>query len=354
MNETQPTQVKAKPSRRGFWLGLLVIVLFISAGAFGGYQAGLNDRRSAAEAQLTGSLSEQFDLGVKDLEAGNYDTARQRFEFILKKEPNYPGAADKLTEALVKLGATNTPAPTSTPAVTPTPDLRGAETIYNDAKAKLAAQDWDGAIQTLDALRRNDRTYRTIEVDGMYYIALRNRGVDKILGRGAYGREPNLEGGIYDLSLTERFGPLDGEAIGFRNFARAYLNGARVWEIDWETAAYWFNQARALPNLRDSTALTSVERYIIAMTKFGDKLATQEKWCDAVAQYDLLLLDYPDIFTNDQAFADNYNAAYGKCTPATPTLGPTNTPTATATFDPSIIPSDTPTPTETPTETATP
>jgi tetratricopeptide (TPR) repeat protein len=352
LNETQPTQIKEKPSRSSFWLGLLVIVLFVAVGVYGGYQAGLGDRQSAQATQIAASLQEQFDLGVQALADGKYDLARQYFAYVLENDPNFPGAADKLTDALVKLGSTATPAPTLTPAPTPTPDTRGVEAIFNDARAKLAAQDWEGAIQTLDSLRRADRTFKTVEVDGMYYVALRNRGVDKILGRGAYMQEPNLEGGIYDLSLAERFGPLDGEAAGFRNFARAYLNGARVWEINWENAAYWFSQAMALPNLRDSTGLTSVERYIIAITKYGDQFAKEEKWCDAVAQYDLVI-GYP-VAANDQAFMDNYNLAFEKCTPATATPGPTSTPTETATPDPNIIPSDTPVPSETPTEMPTP
>jgi tetratricopeptide (TPR) repeat protein len=340
MNETQPTQVKEKPGRSSFWLGLLVIVLFVAIGSYGGYQAGLGDRQSAQATQIAASLNEWYTLGEQALADGKYELARQYFETILDKDPGYPGAAEKLTQVLVKLGSTATPAPT------PTPDTRGVEAIFNDAKAKLAAKDWEGAIQTLDALRRADRTYKTVEVDGLYFVALRNRGVDKILGRGAYIQEPNLEGGIYDLSLAERFGPLDGDAIGYRNFARAYLNGARVWEIDWQNAAYWFGQAMALPNLRDSTGLTAVERYIIAITKYGDQLAKEEKWCDAVAQYDLVI-GYP-VAANDQAFMDNYNIAFGKCTPATNTPGPTATPTETATPDPSILPSETPTETATP------
>jgi hypothetical protein len=68
----------------------------------------------------------------------------------------------------------------------------------------------------------------------MYYIALRYRGVQKIIYEG------NLEGGMYDLSLTESFGPLDHEANGFRNWARMYVSGASFWEIDWERVLSFF------------------------------------------------------------------------------------------------------------------
>ena len=34
----------------------------------------------------------------------------------------------------------------------------------------------------------------------------------------------NLEGGIYDLTLAERFAPIDKDADGFRSWARYYSN----------------------------------------------------------------------------------------------------------------------------------
>ena len=54
----------------------------------------------------------------------------------------------------------------------------------------------------LDTLRRKDPAFHTVEVDGMYYFALRNLGVDLI-------QAGNLEGGIYELTLAERFAPLE-------------------------------------------------------------------------------------------------------------------------------------------------
>ena len=54
-------------------------------------------------------------------------------------------------------------------------------------------------------MRKYDPNYNTSLVDGMYYFALRNYGYDLITKQG------NLEGGIYQLTLAERFGPLDRE-----------------------------------------------------------------------------------------------------------------------------------------------
>jgi hypothetical protein len=62
----------------------------------------------------------------------------------------------------------------------------------------------------------------------MYYFALRNHGYDLIT------KEGNLEGGIYHLTLAERFGPLDNTANGLREGARIYITGASFWELNWE------------------------------------------------------------------------------------------------------------------------
>ena len=54
-------------------------------------------------------------------------------------------------------------------------------------------------------------------MDGLLYLSLRSRGVQKIY------KERNLQGGIYDLAVAEKFGPIDLEANNARNLARFYL-----------------------------------------------------------------------------------------------------------------------------------
>ncbi|NJN79354.1 MAG: hypothetical protein HC797_02155 [Anaerolineales bacterium] len=154
-------------------------------------------------------------------------------EFIIAKNPNFPGAQEKLTEVLV-LSTIPTPAPTITP--TATPDFSGAESAFARAQELIRLQDWAGALAALDTIRKLDPTYKTAQVDGMYYFALRNQGHNLITSQG------NLEGGIYFLTLAERFGPLDNTANGLREGARAYITGATFWELDWEQAVFYFSQ----------------------------------------------------------------------------------------------------------------
>ncbi|GAB4521847.1 MAG: hypothetical protein Fur0018_02830 [Anaerolineales bacterium] len=303
--------------RRGWWRNALAgLVLLLAVGAasvYAGYQSGMQQRYAAEATQVAADIKAQFDLGVQDLEARRYDLARQRFEYVLKQDPNYPGAVDRLTEAMLALNATATPTIVPTPTLTPTPDLRGEQELFVQAQTALAAEDWTTAIDTLLALRKRNADYEAVQVDGMLYIALRNRGVQKIL------QEADLEGGTYDLALAERFGPLDAEAKNYRVWVSLYVTGASFWEIDWGQAAYYFGQVAPLaPNLRDASGKTASERYFTATLKYAEFLMDNKAWCQAEDQYNIALSLGADV-------GEEWKRAHNKCSP--PTEVPPDTPT---------------------------
>jgi tetratricopeptide (TPR) repeat protein len=310
------------------WLwGLLAVILIgtmSAAGGYGGLLSGQAERRALAEAAAVMDLADQVNLGMADLQAGRYDVARQRFEFVLNQDPNFPGAADGLVQALQVLNATATPTPPpATPTLTPTRDLRPVEELLAQALAQMKNSDWAGVIDTLNALRKEDPDYQVTRVDGYLYIALRYRGVDKILNQS------NLEGGIYDLSLAEQFGPLDSDALGSRNLARLYIIGSSFWEAIPEQAVYYFSQvAAAAPYLRDASGWTARERYRLSLVQYGDQLAASENWCDAQIQYEAAL-----SMQADSAIGQKAEDAALRCAP--PTETPTLTETATLTLTPS-------------------
>jgi hypothetical protein len=135
---------------------------------------------------------------------------------------------------------------------------------------------------------------------------------------------------------------LDSNANGVREGARYYLIGASFWEIDWEQAVQYFTQvAGGWPGLWDGT-MTAGERFWYASMRYGDLLFNDEKYCDAVAQYENALR----IAVLDKLSAENYDDALFYCYPATPTLDPSLL--FTPTIDPGL-PTDTPpVPTDTP------
>jgi len=274
--------VPETPRRTWIYFAVIAIVtLLVIAGmsAFGGYRAGLAERSSSEATQVAQVVQEQYNLGVADMEAGRYDLARQRFEWVIQQNPSFPGITEKLAMVLLEQNTTATSTPAPTPTLTPTPDLRSVEELYVQAKQFMLDGNWSEAIEALLKLRKDAPELHTIEVDGMMYVALRNRGVEKI-------KAADLEGGTYDLALAERFGPLDAEARNYRTWSEIYVTGASFWEVDWGKAVEYYQQLiLTAPYLMDGSGWTSTDRYRIALAKYGDFLAQQGLFCDAYEQY---------------------------------------------------------------------
>jgi tetratricopeptide (TPR) repeat protein len=308
---TQPNLPVAKPRRRWTILfSVLGLIAILAIAVLAGYSSGIGVRQKNQSTVIMQQLGEQYQNALIDIQFSRYEIARQRLEWIIANDPAFPGAQEKLTEVLV---LSNQPTPTLTPSLTPTPDFTGAQDAFARAQQFVAAQDWPGAIQALDQMRKYDPNYQTSLVDGMYYFALRNYGYDLITKQG------NLEGGIYQLTLAERFGPLDRDSNGLREGARYYLIGASFWELNWQEAVAYFDQVyRGWGGLWDGT-MTSSERFWMASMRYGDELFAQGQYCDALAQYE----NAQALAALDQAAAENYDDALIGCYPATPTIDPT-------------------------------
>jgi len=320
-----PVEKKTKPKRgRAFIFNAVTLIVILMLAGFGGYRAAIKIRKDTNTQTVNQQLGDQFQNAIVDIQFGRYEIAKQRLEWIIEHNPTFPGAQDKLTEVLVQINLQeNYVPPTVTPTLTPKPDFSGAEEAFASAQQFITAQDWPGALRTLDELRKLDPSYQTAQVDGMYFFALRNNGYNLITQQG------NLEGGIYYLTLSERFGQLDRDTNGLREGARVYIIGASFWELNWEQAVFYFTQARNWGNLWDGT-MTASERYWYASMRYGDELFGRGKNCkegEAYFQYQNAQLIAP----LDKLAQDNYNELLPICFPptATPVLG-TPTPTSQA------------------------
>ncbi len=340
---TQPNKPIVRKGRgRAFVLYTLILFAVLGITVLGGYQSGLSVRKQNQSAAIAKQLTEQFQFADEDIQAGRYEIAQQRLEFIISNDPGFPGAQEKLTQVLV---LRNVPTPTITPSLTPTPDFTGAEQAFTRAQQLIAAQDWQGALGALDDMRKLDPSYQQSQVDGMYYFAFRNYGYNLITQQG------NLEGGIYQLTLAERFGPLDRDTNGLREGARVYIIGASFWELNWEQAVFYFDQARNWGNLWDGT-MTSSERYWFASMRYADELFAKGKLCEeneALVYYQ----NAQTIAALDKTAQKNFDEAFDICHPPTPTIDLTALVTPTteviATTEVPTNTSEPPTPTETPT-----
>jgi len=328
-DSTQPsTPLRTKKRGRTLLINAAIFIVILMLTIFAGYRSGIGVRKNYEASVILPQLTEQFVLADQDMQAGRYDIARQRLEWIISQNSNFPGAQEKLTDVFVQINlqqGVQSPTPAA-PTASATPDFSGVEQAYETAQQQIAAQDWVSALGTLDQVRKLDATYKTSQVDGMYYFAFRNYGYDLITKHG------NLEGGIYQITLAERFGLLDRDANGVREGARVYLIGASFWELDWAQALFYFDQARNW-NLSDGTS-TAAKRYWFAAMRYGDELYAKVQLCGdemAIAQYNKAMT----VSALDKTAQANYNDAMLTCYPPTPTIDPSSL--FTPTVDPSLL-----------------
>lgn len=304
-SDTQPLKpIKKGPRWRSMLLTILGVIVILALGGLSGYASGIGLRTSAEATTKSQQLTEQFQYALVDENFGRYSVAKERLEFIIQTDPGFPGAQAELAKVLVQL---TIPTPTATLPPTPTPDLRGEQQLFATAQQLVNAGDWVNALSELDQLRKQDPNFNTSQVDGMYYFALRNYGVNLIQQQG------NLEGGIYELTLAERFAPLDSTASGLREGARAYVQAASFYGIDWgKTVQLFSTVASGWPSMWDGS-MNATARYKEALMRYGDKLWGAGQACDAWQQYETAQ-GYGEL---DATASKNANQAYQQCYPAT-------------------------------------
>ncbi|MDA1329486.1 MAG: hypothetical protein O3B43_00230 [Chloroflexi bacterium] len=327
-----------KPWFRGAIVVGFMLLLVTSASAAAGWSSGRAEYGATATLEAQIYMLEQYNFALTDIENGQYELARQRLEFIFAADPDFLDVADKWVEVMLVLSQTSVPtgfAP-ATPSPTPTEDPRPKEGLMVVALNHLAASEWTETIDTLLALRKADSDYLTAKVDGLFYLALRNRGVKNILELGLF------EPGLYDFSLAQNFGPLDGQALNYQQWARLYLYGNAFWLAYPQDAAYYYGQLVGLaPDLRDSNGLSAFYRYWQSLVHYADQLAAELNWCEASDQY-----ERAQNARNDNGIQPTADFARQECLALTPQATSTSTSTTSPTinFTPSSTLSATPTP----------
>ena len=342
---------------------VLGLFFFTAASAAAGWTAGRSALNATATVEAGLYLFEQYNQALADMEHENYELALGRLEFIFASDPEFLNVAELWVEVQLKLGRTSSGDENSllSETATPTPDPRPKEQLLAAAQGHIAAREWTQAIDTLLSLRQADSAFHTVEVDGMLFLALRNRGAENIVQNGLF------EPGLYDFALAEKFGPLDGQAMNYREWARLYLYGNAFWLAYPVEAAYYYGQLTGLaPNLADSNGFTAFYRYWQSLVHIADQLAAAEEWCEAEAAYQQALAARQHNEVQATAsFVSGRCADLSVSDTATPTStapAATFTPSltvsagATATFTNTPVPgsTNTPMPTDTPMFTNTP
>jgi tetratricopeptide (TPR) repeat protein len=309
---------------------VLLLIIVLSGAGYAGYQAGLTQRDTQFRETQAADLALQYDLGLEDLAAGRYEVAAARFEYIVQLDPNFRDANQQLANARAGLTATATPRPVSTltptaPAeVTAAPTSNGeAETIYALAQDAYATSNWDEVIKQLTLLHAVDATYEEVRVDGMLYVALRNRGIARILG-------DELEAGMFDLDQAEAFGPLDTDALNHRAWARLYLAALSYWGLDWRQAMEILEQLYLIaPYFHD----TNVRLYR-STVNYADQLLRADEYCAAAERYQAARLLFVDDAEVDASLAEAEAACAQTPTPDPLATGDGSQPEASETPQP--------------------
>lgn len=335
-SESNPPSPK-KIKRAGWiWLGILFILLAVFLGTLWGYRDGVQRRLANQESKVIDRAAQQLELSYQDIAKGSYENAKKRLEYILSIYPGFPGVPELLVDVNLKLNVeTPTPTvvfiPTPTPGVTSTPDLRGSEEVFGQVQQAIANQQWALAIEEITRLRETNYDFRTVDLDGYYYIALRNDGIEKIYAG-------QLEQGMFELSAAEQLGGLDGQADGARTMASLYITAASHWDTNWPEAIRMFGElSSAYPGLRDNSGLTTTDRYRLALAGFAEQIKNSGNACGAVSYYQQSLAIYAD--PNIQQAATIAQEACDRQTQATQQAQPTPPPEETP------IPTETPMPT---------
>ncbi len=335
--DSESTDLPDKPRRgKWIWLGVLIMLLITLAGAGVGYATGMRARQIEQENQVLIRATTQFELGQVDQREGRLSTAQQRYEYVLSIYPDFPGIDEKLVEVGLAIAQSENAVTVSTPELEPTPyaaitpvptkNTRSVTLLFNQAGEQMIGQDWDGLFSTLTAMREIDPAYKAVEVDGMLYLALRNRGIRQV-------QAGQLEPGMYSFAVAEQIAPIDADAESYRSWARLYLNAGSHWQINWYAAMEGFSYLYPLvPQLRDASGITVTQRYSRALIGYADTLQQGYDFCGAVPIYSQASSIYADeTLAGKIAQAEEYCANPPEL--PTPTLDP-SAPTPTETPEP--------------------
>jgi len=332
------------------WLQWLIATFFVlmfigTLGLASGYRSGVQDREQDRTTSRTVEILDQYEMGMADYEAGNYTLALQRFEYIVQQDPNFPGVVNMLSETMLRISehtVSATAIPTATPTPAPTVDSSMVEALFTQAEIQFQNQEWELLVETITTLRDAEPLYRAKDTDRMLFLALYFSGIDKILNEG------NLEGGVYDFSLVERFAPLAAQGRIYQEWARLYQIGVSFWGIFPDKAVYYFSQLTSTaPYLHDLSGFYARDRYRLALEQYGDHLSHAGEWCLALEQYQLAngLLEEPALQPT-LTYVETM-CSTGQAAPTTePEPDPEWTPTPFETLLPTLTvdPENTPTP----------
>lgn len=302
----------------GMFSILLAGVLVISS-AFAGWNSGLSGARTNATATILADIQIQCDRMQGDVDAGNSSLLQRRIEELQNKTPA-PDClaiiAPTATQLFIESLPTNTPTPTETaiPTITPSPDatdlvevteevliestadtsissnsLYDLDGLLSEARAQLGEQNYEDAIETLDAIIAIDENFQRSTVESLYFNALTSEAT-------LLFRTGKLAEGIVITGRAEAYGDVQG--LNYERFiAQLYLDGQRLKITNPAQSVRAFSRIayeQGLTNYLNGQVMAELQE---AFANYGNSLSDQGDYCGARDQYNAAL-DLQPIATN--------------------------------------------------------
>jgi hypothetical protein len=275
--------------------------------AFSAWRQGQDLRAEKAQTALEEDLNNQLMLAKEDVQAGNYSLALLRLNWVLTRDPKYPGAELLQEEARNELDLLLTPSP----PVTLTATLEVVEEVigldpsesFTELERLIDDEDWKALLITAFEFQANFPNHRRQETDRMLYDAYIELGIDLVAGKQA-------ELGLFYFSQAERLGDLPIEVEDQRTWAELYLIGIGYFGVDWAaTVLYFRDLCAAAPFYQDACV-----KFHQALVAYADQYSGALDWCPAKGYYrEAIGLD------SSPELVDALERAVEGCAEATPT-----------------------------------
>lgn len=308
VDEKRPSSRRASRLVGIVLIGVSVLAAWFLLVGYFAWQQGQADLVERRDSVLAEQVATQVGLAQDDLDAGSFDLAQRRLDWVLERDGANETALMLMATAIaprVTQPAVDVAPPTATPLPEPSPTpapLGSPEAELQRIRRLIVAEEWTAVLTSLTEFQRQYPDYERRETDQLLYDVLIGYGIDLM-------NSSNPEMGLYYLEQAEALGDLTQEAQDYRTWAELYTQGMSFYGANWDAAAYYFRDlCLAAPFYQDSC-----DRLIEVLVAFGDQNSFALEWCPAEQLY-REASRYGAV-----GLADKLNTAVEQCALATPT-----------------------------------
>lgn len=286
---------------------IMAAVLVALASAYAGWNSGIVVAREQATATGEAEAHEQCQRIKLDIDAGNRQLAQTRLDYLLMKTPAptclagisptvtalyqqaLPSARPQATATAQPTATMQTAVLQTTIAVPPinTDPVYDLGALLSEAQADVAAQQYQRAIDTLDAIIALDEQFQQDRVRALLFDALRARAT------GLY-RSGRLSEAILTTGRAENYGDVAGLNYE-RSIAELYLRGLQLKIANPGESVRLLSiivYEHGLGNYLNGRILSELQE---AHRNYGDALAFRGEHCRARDQYEAALALQPAV-----------------------------------------------------------